>query len=91
MKSGGGGGDGHLRARAARDTHLRDFFKKFLLRQRKKNPAWLTDHGKRLSLRHLAAVKHHVEMRFRGSARFASAVGLLVLGLLCAAEAAKGN
>lgn len=39
----GGGNDGHLRATAAQDTHLRDFFFLFLLRQRKKTPpGWPT-------------------------------------------------
>lgn len=87
----GGGDDGHLRATAAQDTHLRDFFFFNFSSARENTPARLTDHGGRRSLCHLAAVEHQVEMRCRGSARFASAVGLLVLGLLCAAEAAKGN
>lgn len=53
----------------------------------------LTDEGKRkkkTAVFNFAAVELEVGMRFRGNKQFASAVGL-VLGLLCAVEAAKGN
>lgn len=77
--------DGHLRATVVTDTHLLDFI--FIVRQKLR----LAEGGKKEEDSPLfAAVELEVGMRFRGNTQFASAVGL-VLGLLCAVEAAKGN
>lgn len=83
----GGGDDGHLRAAAVTDTFLPDFI--FSAERKKVRPP---DEGKKKKKAtfDFAAVQLEVGMRFFGKKHFASAVGL-VLGLLCAVKAAKGN